>query len=189
MIDSAIHPILNSFYSEFISEHEKASGILIKDTMDESKIEKNFNLIGSYFVCNSSINLDLKESVLFTGPLCQNEHTYGGSLLAGRAVSIKVPKMGCYGHVDNPVVIVGLESVSIDITACGRIENFVIYLMKDAKFSFTASGFSAFKNMQVIRLNQNGDDLEMKVEFDWPSHEDYLKSCILIASSQEHNCK
>jgi hypothetical protein len=181
-MEPAIHPILNFYYSRFISEHEKAAGILLRDNMDEFELKESLKLNGSYFICNSSIKFDLKESVLFTGAFRQDQPTYGSALLAGRAVSIKVPRMGCFGSVDDPVVILGLESVSIDITVCAKIMNLVIYLMKDAKFSFSAAGFSAFENIQVIRINQNGDDLEMAVQFDWRSHDDFLKSALVGSS-------
>ena len=140
---SGLHPILEDFCAQFEKNFPQATG---EEHSGEVTIkQKNYCLSGNYYVCNSTIKLDIEEQI-----------SIDRSLLAGRVVKLKAPQMSFEGTKDKPVQIVGLEGVAIQATAAAKVKNLEIYLLKGASFSYSAKDFSEFENVRVVRLELKG---------------------------------
>lgn len=173
---STVHPILNHLHSNFKEDHPGLSGFFIRDNMDNFSFGKTVSLAGSFFVCNSTVKMHIEESILLTGPKCGDQIVAGSSLIAGLTVDIKVPKMECLGTPEEPVLIVGIEGVSIEITEEAKLQNLVICLLNKARLSLSSASFAAFENVTVIRMELDGDKLLFGNEFKWAVHQDFIES-------------
>lgn len=167
------HPIIQHFYTQFRETYPTALGFCL-ESMDEYRISR-MHLDGSYFVCASEIKLYPKEHILFKGP----SNKPGQTLLAGRIVDVKSIKVEFIGTQDEPVVILGLEGVSITATELSKIKNLTLYLLEGATLALNFATISAFENVQVVRLRLEDSKLITRAEFDWKTHADYRNSTFM----------
>lgn len=170
-------PIINYYFKEFQEKHLGCSGILIRENMDDFVVRDSVKHLGCYFVCNSIIKFHCADQILLVGPLKgEDEFIPGGNLLAGRVIDLKSPRMGFVGAEEDPVVILGLEGVSINATEVMKIKNVVIYLLEGKAFHLGASGFLHFENVSVRRLKLTGSTLTIMQEFNWKTYEEFRSS-------------
>ncbi len=171
-------PIINHYLAEFIGKHPGSCGILIKESMEDLKLQKTHLIAGTYFVCSSTIKLHCDDQISIVGPFdSESISIAGGSLLAGKIIDLKSPKMAFVGTKEDPVTIIGLDAISIDSTEIMKIKNVVIYLLEGASFSFMSKGFSEFENVRVMKMRSSDGTLEIRSLYDWPTYADFYSSC------------
>lgn len=174
----ATNSIINHFYTQFkqVQQAYPSRAGICAENMDELKIENRMHLAGSYFVCASEIKVHPKKEIVLEGP----DQQPGASLVAGRIVELKSSQIESRGTQDEPVMIVGLEGISITATELSKIKNLTLYLLEDAPLALNFENTSDFEDVQVVRLKLEGNQLTSRTEFNWKTYIDYKNSTRMI---------
>ena len=100
-------------------------------------------------------------------------------------MNLKAANIDFLGTEDEPVVIVGLDKVTISAKVAG-IKNLVIYLFKESgrepEFLLDCASFSDCENIRVITAKLEGNSLIFTNWIHWKTHEDVMAFKKLIST-------